>query len=128
MSVRPTFTTGDVFTAANANILASSIIAINSQTGTAYTVALTDVGRLLTVTNAASISVTIPANETTAFAVGDQINIMQGTGGSGVVTISGASVTLNSNGAKLKTNGQFAVATILCTASNVFLVFGNLVA
>ena len=125
MAVRPTFTSGDVFTAANASILATAVVAINAQTGTTYTAASTDVGKLVTLSNAAAIALTIPPS---VFAVGDQINIMQGTGGSGVVTISGASVTLNSNGAKLKTNGQYAVATILCTAANVFLVFGNLVA
>ena len=125
MAVRPTFAPGDVFTSANASILATAVVAINAQTGTTYTAAGTDVGKLITLSNAAAIALTIPPN---VFAVGDQINIMQGTGGSGVVTISGASVTLNSNGAKLKTNGQFAVATILCTASNVFLVLGNLVA
>ena len=125
MAVRPTFTAGDVFTAANASILATAVVAINAQTGTTYTAVAGDVGKLVTLSNAAAIALTITPS---VFAVGDQINIMQGTGGSGVVTISGASVTLNSNGAKLKTNGQYAVATILCTAANVFLVFGNLVA
>lgn len=125
MAVRPTFTPGDVFTAANASILATAVVAINAQTGTTYTAVAGDVGKLVTLSNAAAIALTIPPS---VFAVGDQINIMQGTGGSGVVTISGASVTLNSQGAKLKTNGQFSVATILCTAANVFLVFGNLVA
>ena len=125
MATRQVFTASQVLTAAEQNALATAMIAINAQTGTTYTAAVGDVGKLVTLSNAAAIALTIPPD---VFAVGDQINIMQGTGGSGVVTISGASVTLNSNGAKLKTNGQFAVATILCTASNVFLVFGNLVA
>jgi len=125
MAIRPTFTSGDILTAANMSTIANAIVAINAQIGTTYTAASTDVGKLITLSNASAITLTIPPS---IFAVGDQINIMQGTGGSGVVTISGGSVTLNSNGAKLKTNGQYAVATILCTAANVFLVFGNLVA
>jgi len=126
MSVRPTFTSGQVLTAAEQNVLATAIVAINAQTGTTYTAVAGDVGKLITASNAAAIALTIPPS---VFAVGDQINIMQGTGGSGVVTITaGAGVTLNSNGAKLKTNGQYAVATVLCTAANTFLVFGNLVA
>jgi hypothetical protein len=126
MAVRPTFTSGDVFTAANASILATAVVAINAQTGTTYTAVAGDVGKLVTLSNAAAIALTIPPS---VFAVGDQINIVQGTGGSGVVTITaGAGVTLNSNNAQLKTNGQYAVATVLCTASNTFLVFGNLVA
>jgi hypothetical protein len=125
MTVRPTFTAGQVLTAAQQNVLATAIVAINAQTGTTYTAASTDVGKLITLSNAAAITLTIPPS---VFAVGDQINIMQGNSGSGVVTISGPSVTLQSNGTKLKTNGQYAVATILCIASNTFVVLGNLVA
>lgn len=126
MSVRPSFTIGQILNAAAQNVLATAIVAINAQTGTTYTAVAGDVGKLITASNAAAIALTIPPS---VFAVGDQINIMQGTGGSGVVTITaGAGVTLNSNGTKLKTNGQYAVATVLCIASNTFVVLGNLVA
>ena len=126
MSVRPTFTAGQVLTAAQQNILATSIVAINAQTGTSYTAVAGDVGKLITLTNAAAIAFTVPPS---VFAIGDQINIMQGNSGSGVVTITaGVGVTLQSNGTKLKTNGQYAVATIVCIASNTFVVLGNLVA
>ena len=123
---KQTFTLGQVLTAAQQNILATSIVAINAQTGTTYTAVAGDVGKLITASNAAAIALTIPPS---VFAVGNQINIMQGTGGSGVVTITaGAGVTLNSNGTKLKTNGQYAVATVLCIAANTFVVLGNLTA
>jgi hypothetical protein len=126
MSVRPTFTAGQVLTAAQQNILATSIVAINAQTGTSYTAVAGDVGKLITLSNAAAIAFTVPPS---VFAIGDQINIMQGTGGSGVVTITaGVGVTLQSNGTKLKTNGQYAVATVVCIASNTFVVLGNLTA
>jgi hypothetical protein len=69
MAVRPTFTAGDVFTAANASILATAVVAINAQTGTTYTAAVGDVGKLVTLSNAAAIALTIPPN---VFAVGDQ--------------------------------------------------------
>lgn len=124
MSLRPTFTSGDVFTAANANILASSIIAINSQTGTAYQPVLTDVGRLVTVFNAAAVSITIPANSTTAFAVGDQINIAN-LGTTNATIVAAVGVTLNSNGAKLVLNGQYAVATCLKRDTDTWIVVGN---
>lgn len=126
MSVRPSFSSGQVLTAAEQNILATALVAINTQTGTSYTAVASDVGKLITLSNAAAIAFTVPPS---VFAVGDQINIVQGNSGSGVVTITaGAGVTLQSNGTKLKTNGQYAVATIVCIASNVFLVMGNLVA
>lgn len=126
MSARPVFVANTILTAAEQNILATAIVAINAQTGTTYTAVAGDVGKLITASNAAAIALTIPPS---VFAVGDQINIMQGTGGSGVVTITaGAGVTLQSNGTKLKTNGQYAVATVLCIAANTFVVLGNLVA
>ena len=126
MTVRPTFTAGQVLTAAQQNVLATAIVAINAQTGTTYTAVAGDVGKLITASNAAAIALTIPPS---VFAVGDQINIMQGNSGSGVVTITaGAGVTLQSNGTKLKTNGQYAVATVLCIAANTFVVLGNLTA
>ena len=124
MAVRPTFTLGEVFTSANANILAQAIVAINAQTGTAYTTVLSDVGKLLTITNAASQTVTIPPNSSVAYGVGDQINILALSTATTTIA-AGAGVTLNSNGAKLVLNGQFAVATCLKTDTNTWVVVGN---
>jgi len=126
MATRPAFLSGDIFTAANANILATSIVALNTQAGTAYTAALTDVGKLINFTNnGTAIAFTIPANATVAFAVGDQINIYQA--GTATATITpAATVTVNSNGAKLKTNGQFSVATCVKIYTNEWIALGNL--
>ena len=125
MSVRPTFTSGDVFTAANANILATSIVALNAQSGTAYTAALTDVGKLVNFTSSSAVVFTIPASGTVAFAVGDQINVYQS--GSGQVTITpAATVTIRSAGSKLKTNAQYAVATCVKIATDEWIALGNL--
>ena len=124
MAVRPTFNSGDVFTAANANILAQSIVAINAQTGTAYTTVLTDVGKLITTTNAAAQNITVPPNSSVAYGVGDQINIMALSTATTTV-VAGAGVTLNSNGGKLVLNGQYAVATCLKTDTNTWVVVGN---
>jgi len=125
MAVRPTFTLGEVFTSANANILASSIVALNTTASTAVTAALTDVGKLINFTAGAAIIFTIPANATVAFAVGDQINIFQA--GTATVTITpAATVTIRSSGAKLKTNDQFSVATCLKIDTNEWIALGNL--
>lgn len=125
MSLRPTFTAGDVFTAANANILASSIVALVTDTTTARTAALTDVGKLINFTSSTAIAFTIPANSTVAFAVGDQLNIFQA--GTATVTITpAATVTVRSAGSKLKTNEQFAVATCVKIDTNEWVALGNL--
>ena len=125
MALRPTFSSGDVFTAVNANILATSIVAINTQAGTAYTAALTDVGKLISFTSGTAVAFTVPANATVAFSVGDQINIYQA--GTATVTITpAATVTVRSSGAKLKTNDQFSIATCVKIDTNEWIALGNL--
>ena len=125
MATRPTFTSGDVFTAVNANILATSIVALNTQSGTAVTAALTDVGKLISFTSGTAVAFTIPANATVAFSVGDQINILQA--GTATVTITpAATVTVRSSGAKLKTNDQYSLATCIKIDTNECVAVGNL--
>jgi hypothetical protein len=125
MTARQSFTSGQTFTAAQANALAEANIAVNAQgTATSYTLALTDTGKLVTFTGAAS-TVTIPLNSSVAFAVGDQINIAQL--GTAQITIGTASgVTLQSDGSKTKTKGQFAVVTCVQYTTNSWLLLGNL--
>ena len=125
MATRPSFTPGDIFTAANANILASSIVALVTTSGTAVTASLTDVGKLINFTSGTAVAFTIPANATVAFSVGDQLNIFQA--GTATVTITpAATVTIRSAGSKLKTDTQFAVATCIKIDTNEWIALGNL--
>ena len=125
MATRQSFTAAQVLTAAEQNALATAMVAINAQTSTTYTTVLADDGKLITCDNAASIALTIPPNSSVAYGIGTQINVMQL--GAGTVTITaGAGVTLNSDGAKLKTNAQYAVATCCKIATNVWVIIGNL--
>ena len=127
MATRETFTAGHVLTAADMTAVATAMVAINAQTGTTYTAVLADDGKLVTCSNAAAIALTIPPNSSVAFGIGTQINIMQL--GAGQVTITaGAGVTLQSAGSKLKTNGQYAVATCCKIATDTRVVIGNLAA
>jgi len=100
-------------------------LTLNAQTGTTYTLVAGDSGRLVTVSNGSSITVTIPPS---VFAVGEQINIAQ-TGAGQITFAQGAGVTINSTGAAPtapKIAKQYGAATAICTASNVFLVIGGL--
>jgi hypothetical protein len=127
MATRETFTVGQVLTSAECTNLAVSMIALNAQTGTSYTAVLADDGKLVTLDNGSAITFTVPPNSSVAFGIGTQINVMQL--GAGQVTITaGAGVTLRSNGSKLKTNGQYAVATCCKIATDTWVVVGNLVA
>lgn len=126
MATRQDFTAGQVLTAAQMDAIATAMIAINAQTGTSYTAVLADDGKLVTCDNGSAITFTIPTNASVAFGIGTQINIMQL--GAGQVTIAGAGVTFRSSGSKLKTNGQYAVATCCKIATDTWVVVGNLAA
>jgi C4-dicarboxylate-specific signal transduction histidine kinase len=125
MATRQSFTASQVLTAAEQNALATAMIAINAQTGTTYTTVLTDDGKLITCSNAASIALTIPPNSSVAYGIGTQINIAQ-LGAGQVTLVAGAGVTLNSSGTKLKLKDQYAVATCVKTDTNTWFVVGNL--
>ena len=69
---------------------------LNDQTGTSYTLVLTDAGKTVTLNNAAAVTVTIPTNASVAYETGTEINLTNK--GAGVVTVSPAGgVTLNNS-------------------------------
>ena len=125
MTTRPVFVASQVLTASEQNQLATAIIAINAQTGATYTAVLTDDGKLVTMSNASANSITIPPNSGVAFGIGTQINIAQ-LGAGATTIVAGSGVTLNSAGAKLKLDAQYAVATCVKTDTNTWFVVGNL--
>lgn len=99
----------------------------NQQTGTTYTLVLSDLGKLVELNNASAITVTVPANATAAFAVGDRIDLLQT--GAGQVTIAPAvGVTINAEGSKNKLAGQWAACTLIKRATDTWVVIGNIVA
>ena len=122
------YTDGQVLTAANVNSITEGVNDIafgvfNAQTGTTYTLALTDVAKVVSLTNAASITLTIPTNASVAFPTGTQILLYQG--GAGQVTVSGAGVTIRSQGSKTKLTAQYAVAGLLKVGTDEWVLFGN---
>jgi hypothetical protein len=127
MATRQDFTAGQILLAAELDAMATAMIALNAQTGTSYTTVLADDGKLITCDNGSSIALTIPPSSSVNYGIGTQINVMQL--GAGVVTITaGVGVTLRSAGSKLKTNGQYAVATCCKIATDTWVVVGNLAA
>ena len=122
------FVDGDVLSASDVNSTNEGVNDLafgqfNAQTGTSYTLVLTDVAKVISLTNAAAITLTVPTNASVAFPVGTQILLYQG--GAGQVTIS-SSATLRSQGSKLKINGQYGIAGLLKVAIDEWVAFGNL--
>ncbi len=98
-------------------------LTLNAQTGTTYTLVLTDNGRLVTLSNAAAITLTVPLNSSVAFATGAVVNIQQI--GAGQVTVAGASgVTVTGTGTKLRT--QYSAAALVKTGTDSWTLIGDL--
>jgi len=123
-----TAVTADLTTAqtlTNKTLTAPKInLAFNAQTGTTYTLVAADSGKLVTSSNAASVVITIPSG---IFAAGEQINVQSI--GVGLTTISGGAVTITSTGASAIApilRARYSACTIICTASNVFTVIGDI--
>jgi len=96
----------------------------NAQTGTTYTLVLADEGKLVTLSNASAITLTVPPNSSVAFDVGTYIDLAQI--GAGQVTVAqGSGVTVNATPG-LKFRAQYAGATLRKTATDTWLLFGDL--
>lgn len=105
---------------------AATTLTVNAQTGTTYTTVAADAAaKLVTLTNASAITVTIAPS---LYSVGEQINFSQM--GAGQVTFQGGSgVTVVSTGATAATpkcRVQYSTATAICTASNTWLIVGDI--
>ena len=100
-------------------------LSFNAQTGTTYTLVASDSAKLVTTSNAAAVTVTIPPS---VFTAGNQINV-QSIGVGLTSFVAGAGVTITSTGASAVApilRARYSACTIICTASNVFTVIGDL--
>lgn len=96
-------------------------LTINAQVGTSYTLALTDVGKLITLTNAGAIALAVPTNATVAFPIGTQIQLAQL--GAGRVTVSGTGVVGTPS---LLFRAQYSAASLIKYGTDNWLLIGDL--
>ena len=97
---------------------------INAQVGTTYTLALTDQGKLVTLSNAGSIVLTVPNEATIAFPIGSFIDILRY--GLGSVTVTPQSpVTLRATPSAIL-RAQYSGATLVKIASDEWSLVGDL--
>ena len=99
---------------------ATTALTFNAQTGTTYTLVSGDVNKLVTLSNASAITLTVPNG---VFTTGQQINLQQL--GAGQVTVASDGTTvITGTGTKLRT--QYSAATLVCTSSNNFTLIGDI--
>jgi len=118
--------TGNVLTVASGvpAYAAGVSISFNAQTAN-YTLVAGDAFKLVTVSDTVSRTLTVPPS---IFTAGQIINVQRiGTGA--VPFAAGAGVTITSTGATSAAptlRAQFSAASIVCTASNVFTIIGDI--
>lgn len=98
---------------------------INPQTGTTYTLAVTDAGLAVEMNNAAVNTVTVPPNASVAFGVGATILIRQmGAGQTSI--IAGSGVTIRNPHGTLKLMKQYASVALHKRGTDEWCIEGNL--
>jgi hypothetical protein len=110
---------------------ASAALAFNAQTGTTYTFVLADAdNKLVTASNAAAQTYSIPTNATTAFPIGTQINLIQI--GAGQVTVQAATsgtttvVSTGATAASPKCRAQYSAVTLIKRDTDSWYVVGDI--
>jgi hypothetical protein len=122
---------GQVLTAANVNSITEGVNDIafgvfNAQTGTSYTLVLTDVAKVISLTNGSAITLNVPTNASVAFPIGTQVLLYQGGAGQvSVVATTPATTSIRAQGSKTKINGQYGIAGLLKVNTDEWVVFGN---
>ena len=101
------------------------LLTFNAQTGTTYTFVAGDSNKFITTSNASAVTVTIPPS---VFSAGQTFDVQSI--GVGLTTFAaGAGVTITSTGATAAAptlRARYSACTVICTASNVFTVIGDL--
>lgn len=120
---------GTASTVAGLSLTSPAInVGINAQTGTSFTPALTDNGKLVTLSNTSAIAVTIPPFSSVAYPVGAQLNFVGIN--TGTVTFGqGSGVTIVSTGATASApalRARYSSATAICISQDNWLIAGDI--
>ena len=102
-------------------------VTVKADTSTAYAPVLTDENQLVTLANAATITVTLPQNSVQAFPIGAEIEFMW-LGAGQPVFAAGAGATVNSRNGWLKIDLQYGWARAKKISTNGWHLRGDLAA
>jgi hypothetical protein len=96
-------------------------LTFNAQTGTTYTLVAGDINKLVTLSNASAVTVTVPNG---VFTAGQQISLQSI--GVGQTTVASDGTTTITSTPGLKIRAQYSAATLICTGTNTFTLIGDL--
>jgi hypothetical protein len=96
---------------------------INTESGATYTILASDAGKLLAFTNASAITVSV--TNTLDLSPGQRVDAIQY--GTGQVTFAGTGGATLVGSLGLKTRTQWSIVTVLCTATDTYVITGDTV-
>lgn len=99
--------------------------ALTADTSTALTLALTDDGDIVTMTNAAANVLTVPANAAVAFAIGTQIDVIQGGAGATTITFDTGVTGNGVSAGSAALDAQYSAVTLVKIATDTWLLAGG---
>ncbi|MHA8079773.1 hypothetical protein VR610_01320 [Aquirufa regiilacus] len=114
-----TTVTGNLTGTSGTSTLANFGTVMNDQTGTTYTLAASDNGKVITFNSSSAITLTVPS-----LSVGFNCMVVQK--GTGQVTLSASGVTISNRYGYTKTAGQYSMFTLVCIANNVYISSGDM--
>ncbi len=115
---------GPITRQAKVSLAFPSILTMNNQVGTSYTLVLTDgVQTFVTMNNASAMTLTIPSNASVAFPIGTNILLMRLGAGTLTVSPAGGVTLVFSSTATLRF--QYSVGCIIQIAANSWVLCGD---
>ena len=124
-----TLTTPNLGAATGTSLSLTGNIVFHTGTTTAvasYTLAITDDSKIIEISSATAVNLTVPLNSSVAFPIGTAITILQ-TGAGQITVVPVAGVTINSTpGLKVRT--QWAAASLIKRATDTWVLVGDLAA
>ena len=90
-----------------------------------YTLSYSDVGNTVIIDAATDTQVTVPANSTTAFVIGQRLEVIRA-GAGNVEILADTGVTIRSKNSNLKIAAQYSGAVLIKTDTNTWLLIGDL--
>lgn len=105
----------------------SLVQSVNAQTGSTYTLVAGDESKLVTLSNAGAVTLTLPQDSDATISVGAYIDLMQ-LGAGQVTVVAGTGATLRTSGLTAKARAQYSRLGCQKISSNTWSLFGDLAA
>jgi hypothetical protein len=135
MAVRDNFISGEILLAADLNDTFAAkanlaTVGLSDTSASAYTLQLSDAGKLVTVSaSVGAVNVTIPAETSASFADGSLVGVTWLGAASAVTIVAASGVTLNStvgSASPVPLSGRYAAAQVYKTGTNTWIAVGSL--